>query len=164
VRQLLILRHAKSSWADSSKDDWHRPLNERGLRDAPRVGEWLRARSLVPDLIITSDAVRARTTAQAVATSAGYAQELIIEPPLYLATPADVIEVLNRVPDEAARSVMIVGHNPGLEDVIEQLTGETHGLPTAALVQLELPIDSWKDVDLSIGATVVDTWQPKDLN
>jgi phosphohistidine phosphatase len=164
VRQLLILRHAKSSWANSSLDDWHRPLNERGLRDAPRVGEWLRARSLVPDLILTSDAIRARTTAQAVAASAGYARELGIEPSLYLATPADIITVVNRVPDDTARSVMIVGHNPGLEDLIEQLTGEGRDLPTAALVHLELLTDSWRDLDVSGGATIVNAWQPKGVN
>ena len=164
MRQLLILRHAKSSWANSSLDDWHRPLNERGLRDAPRVGEWLRAQSLVPDLIIASDAVRARTTAQMVATSAGYARELAVEPSLYLATPKDIIAVLNGVPDDTARSVMIVGHNPGLEDLIEQLTGEGRDLPTAALVHLELLTDSWRDLDLSGGATIVDAWQPKGVN
>jgi phosphohistidine phosphatase len=164
MRQLLILRHAKSSWANSSLDDWHRPLNERGRRDAPRVGEWLRTQSLVPDLIITSDAVRARTTAQVVATSAGYARELGVEPSLYLATPADIIAVLNAVPDDTVRSVMIVGHNPGLEDLIEQLTGEGRDLPTAALVHLEIPTDSWRDLDISVGATIVDAWQPKGVN
>jgi phosphohistidine phosphatase len=162
VRQLLILRHAKSSWADPALDDWQRPLNERGLRDAPRVGDVLRRRSLVPDLIITSDAVRARTTAQAVAQSAGYTRELLVAPSLYHATPDDVIEVLKSVPDDAANRVMIVGHNPGLEDLIEQLTGESRGLPTAALVQLDLPIDRWSQLDISMGATVVDAWQPKD--
>ena len=162
VRQLLILRHAKSSWADASLDDWQRPLNERGLRDAPRVGDLLRERSLVPDLIISSDAVRARTTAQIVAKSAGYTRELMVAPTLYHATPSDVIEVLNDVDDDA-QSVMIVGHNPGLEDLIEQLTGEAHGLPTAALMQLEIGIDRWSALDISIGATIVDAWQPKDL-
>ena len=160
MRQLLILRHAKSSWADASLDDWQRPLNERGVRDAPRVGDLLRERSLVPDLIISSDAVRARTTAQIVAKTAGYTRELIVAPALYHATPADVIDVLHDV-DDAARSVMIVGHNPGLEDLIEQLTGEAHGLPTAALIQLKLEIDRWSDLDISAGATIVDTWQPE---
>lgn len=162
VRQLLILRHAKSSWADPALDDWQRPLNDRGLRDAPRVGDLLRRRSLVPDLIITSDAVRARTTAQAAARSAGYTRDLLVAPSLYHATPEDVIEVLNSVPEEGANRVMIVGHNPGLEDLIEQLTGESRGLPTAALVLLDLPIDRWNQLDISMGATVVDAWQPKD--
>lgn len=162
MKRLLILRHAKSSWGDSSLADWQRPLNDRGRRDAPRVGALLRDRSLVPDLIITSDAVRARTTAEAVAKASGYTHELVVEPSLYHASPADVIAVLNGVADDAGRSVMIVGHNPGLEDLVEQLTGEDHPLPTAALVQLAVPIDSWSELDTSADATLVDAWQPKD--
>jgi phosphohistidine phosphatase len=162
VKRLLILRHAKSSWADTSMDDWQRPLNDRGLRDAPRVGDLLRNRSLVPDLIITSDAVRARTTAQAVAKAAGYTRDLVVEPSLYHATPDEVIAILNSAPD-AARSVMIVGHNPGLEGVVEQLTGESLGLVTAALVQIAVPIESWSVLDGTAAASVVDTWRPKDL-
>ncbi len=161
MKRLLILRHAKSSWSDASLDDWQRPLNERGLRDAPRVGDLLRNRSLVPDLIITSDAVRARTTAQAVAKAAGYTGELVVEPSLYHATPDEVIAVLNSVSD-TARSVMIVGHNPGLEGVVEQLTGESHSLVTAALVQIAVPIESWSDLDGTAAASIVDTWQPRD--
>src|SRR5688572_6301864 len=129
VKRLFILRHAKSSWSDTSLGDWQRPLNERGLRDAPRVGDLLRQRALVPDLIITSDAVRARATALAVAQSAGYTGELVVEPSLYHAKPDDVIAVLNSMADQAARSVMIVGHNPGLEDLVRQLTGGYYGLP-----------------------------------
>ena len=163
MKRLFILRHAKSSWSDTSLGDWQRPLNERGLRDAPRVGDLLRQRALVPDLIITSDAVRARATALAVAQSAGYTGELVVEPSLYHAAPDDVIAVLNSVADQAARSVMIVGHNPGLEDLVHQLTGEHYGLPTATLVQLALPIDRWTDLDTAAGATLVDAWQPKQL-
>ena len=121
----------------------------------------LRERSIIPDLIVTSDAVRARTTAEAVAQSAGYTGELIVEPSLYHASPDEVIVVLNAVPD-AARSVMIVGHNPGLASLITQLTNEYHDLPTAAFVQIDLPIDRWSQLDLSSSATVVDTWQPKE--
>lgn len=161
MKQLLILRHAKSSWGDSSLADWERPLSERGVSDAPRVGELLRTRSIVPDLVITSDALRARTTAKAVAESAGYKRNLVIKPSLYLANPDDIIAVLSSLADDAAGSVMIVGHNPGLEDLIEQLTGEQHEMPTAALMQLALPIDRWGDLDASIPATVKDYWRPK---
>jgi phosphohistidine phosphatase len=160
VKRLLILRHAKSSWADSSMDDWQRPLNERGYRDAPRVGEWLRERSRVPDIIITSDAVRAHTTAQAVAKAAGYSRDIVTDPALYHATPADVIDVLLGVAD-AAHTVLIVGHNPGLEEVVRQLTGEHHGLVTAALVELDVPIDRWSELDGGITAAIVETWQPR---
>lgn len=162
MKRLLILRHAKSSWSDASLDDWQRPLNERGRRDAPRVGDLLRDRSLIPDVIITSDAVRARTTAQAVAKAAGYSREIVVDPSLYHATPEDVLAVLNGVRDEAARTVLIVGHNPGLEDLVQQLTGQYHGLATAALVELAVPIDRWSELDSTIAASLVDTWQPRD--
>lgn len=159
VKRLLILRHAKSSWADSSQDDWHRPLNERGQQDAPRVGKWLSERSVVPDVIITSDAVRARTTAQAVAKTAGYTHELIVEPALYLATPDDVIAVLNAVKEDA-QVVMIVGHNPGLEEMVRRLTGDYLGLVTAAIADLEVPIARWSDLNGETRASIVDRWQP----
>jgi phosphohistidine phosphatase len=161
VKRLLILRHAKSSWADSSQDDWQRPLNARGLRDAPRVGQWLRERGVMPDIIITSDAVRARTTAQAVATAAGYPRDIVTDPSLYHAKPGDLLDALNGVRDGAG-TVLIVGHNPGLEDFVLLLTGEHHGLVTTALVELDLPIDRWSDLDGTIGASIVGTWQPRD--
>ena len=161
MKRLLILRHAKSSWNDASLRDWERPLNDRGRRDAPRVGEWLRDHSRQPDAIITSDAVRARTTAEAVATAAGYSREIVIEPSLYHATPRAVLDVLTAVPDEA-QTVLIVGHNPGLEDLVRQLTGEYHALATAALVELEVPIGHWSELDGTIAASVVATAHPGD--
>ncbi len=81
--------------------------------------------ALVPDLIVTSDAVRARTTAQAVAEAAGYDREIVVDPRLYHANPDDLLAVLQGLSDDSARA-MIVGHNPGLEDLIERLAGEHH--------------------------------------
>ena len=161
MKRLLTLRHAKSSWADGSIDDWQRSLNERGHRDAPRAGEWLRERNLVPDLIITSDAIRARTTAEVVAEASGYSDTILLEPLLYGASPAAVIEVLNEVSDEV-RSVMIVGHNPGLEELVGALSGEPHGMPTAGLFVFDVPIARWRDLDLAIDAAIVETWRPRD--
>jgi phosphohistidine phosphatase len=162
-RRLLILRHAKSSWAEEGLDDWERPLNERGERDAPRVGELLRQQSLVPDLIITSDAVRAETTARTVAKAARYKGKVVQSPDLYHATPDAIIEVIRQTPDAAARTVMIVGHNPSLEDLVAQLTGERVDLPTAALVHIALPVDQWHDVEATKSARLVDIWRPRDL-
>ena len=161
MKQLLILRHAKSDWKDTSLDDWARPLNDRGRRDAPRVGEWLRDHSRQSDVIITSDAVRARTTAEAVAKAAGYSREIVIEPSLYHATPKVVLDVLADVGDEA-QTVLVVGHNPGLEDLVRQLTGEFHALATAALVELEVPVGHWSELDHTTAAAVLQTWRPGD--
>lgn len=160
MKRLLILRHAKSSWADSSQDDWHRPLNERGQQDAPRVGKWLSERSVLPDVIITSDAVRARTTAQAVAKTARYTRDLIVEPALYLAKPDTILDVLRSVKD-AESIVMIVGHNPGLEELVGQLTGDYLGLATAAIVDIELSIEHWSELDSTTTGSTVDGWQPR---
>ena len=163
MKTLLILRHAKSGWNDSSLEDRDRPLNARGRRDAPRMGDVLRDESLIPDVIISSDAVRAQTTALAVAEAAGYTRDVVIDQRLYLASPEDLLAVLRVRPDADANIVMIVAHNPGLEDLIAQLTGERHDLPTATLVQLALSIDTWDALDASIRATLVDIWRPKEL-
>jgi phosphohistidine phosphatase len=162
MKTLLVLRHAKSSWNDPTRDDHERPLNTRGLRDAPRMGELMRGHGLLPDVVISSDAVRARLTAVAVAKSARYAGEILLDPRLYLADPADILSLLRTV-RENAETVMIVGHNPGLEDLLEHLTGERHDLPTAALVQIVLPIDRWRDLKRSTRGTLVGRWRPKAL-
>ena len=160
MKRLLILRHAKSSWADSSQDDWQRPLNERGVRDAPRVGEWLRKRAIMPDLIVSSDAVRARSTAQAAAAALGYARDIVTHPSLYHAKPADVFDVLHEVAGDA-HTVLIVGHNPGLEELIHQITGEHHGMVTTALVVLDVQVDRWSDRDGTTPASIAETWEPR---
>jgi phosphohistidine phosphatase len=162
MKVLLILRHAKSSWSDSGLPDHERPLNKRGERDARRMGELVCEQRLIPDLIISSDAVRAAMTAEAVGEAAGYAGKILFDPRLYAASPDDIIAVLRTVKANAG-TVMIVGHNPGLEDLIEQLTGEQHGLPTAALAEIRLPIARWRDLDASTRGSLLDLWRPKEM-
>ena len=162
MKTLLVLRHAKSSWDDPGLDDHERPLNKRGRRDAPRMGELVREYGLIPDVVISSDAVRARLTAEAVVEAARYAGEIQMDRNLYLAHPADILSVLRTV-RESAETVMIVGHNPGLEALVEQLTGEPQDLPTAALAQIRLPIDRWRDLKLSTRGTLVGLWRPNEL-
>lgn len=161
--QLLVLRHAKSSWADQHTDDWERPLTERGVRDATRVGQFLRRRSLIPALILSSDAVRAQTTAQLVADASGYSGKIALSPALYHARPEVAIEVLQKTPKQDAPLVMVVAHNPGLEDLVTQLTGEHVGLSTATLVHIGLPVERWPDLEPSRAATLIDLWHPADL-
>ena len=162
MKTLLVLRHAKSSWNDPTVDDHDRPLNGRGTRDAPRMGQLVHELGLAPDVIISSDAVRARVTAAAVADALGVADEIRLERRLYLATPSDIIAVLRSVPVSAA-TAMIVGHNPGLEQLAERLTGEANELPTAALAQISLPIERWRDLKLSTRGKLLGLWRPKEL-
>jgi phosphohistidine phosphatase len=158
----LLLRHAKSSWADPALDDHQRPLNQRGRRDAPRMGNFVREFRLTPDIIISSDAVRARLTAEAFAEAALYTDKILLDPRLYLAGPSAIVTVLRTV-RENAETVMIVGHNPGLEELVARLTGEPNHMPTAALAQIALPIDRWLDLDVSTGGTLLALWRPKDI-
>ena len=162
MKTLLVLRHAKSSWSDPALDDHERPLNKRGRRDGPRMGELVREYGLIPDIVIASDAVRAQLTAERVAEAARYAGEIRLDRHLYMAGPAEILSLLPTV-GENAETVMIVGHNPGLEKLVEQLTGERQDLPTAALAQIVLPIDQWRDLKRSTRGTLVGLWRPEEL-
>lgn len=161
MKTLLVLRHAKSSWDDPALDDHVRPLNARGERDAPRMGKLVREHGLIPDVIISSDAVRARLTAEAVAKAARYPGKILVDRRLYGAEPGDIIAVLRTVQEAKTGTVMIVGHNPGLAELVAQLTGEHEDLPTAALAQIELPIDRWRDLKTSTRGTLLGLWRPK---
>jgi len=163
MKTLLVLRHAKSSWNDPALDDHERPLNKRGRRDGPQMGELVRDYRLIPGVIISSDAVRARMTAEAVAEAARYAGKILLDPRLYMANPAGILSVLRTVPETGARTVMIVGHNPGLEELVAQLTGDQQDLPTATLAQIALPIGQWRDLTLSTRGTLLGLWRPKEL-
>jgi phosphohistidine phosphatase len=164
MRTLLVMRHAKSSWDDSRRPDHERPLNRRGERDAPRMGDLVNEQGLTPDVLLSSDAVRARTTAEAVAVAAGCSAAIRLEPRLYLAAAKDIYAVLHAIEDAGSRTVMIVGHNPGLEEFVAQLTGEREALPTAAIAHIVVPIDRWQDLDDSTRGSLVDLWLPRELS
>ncbi len=140
-----------------------RLLNKRGRRDAPRMGELVREYRLIPDVIISSDAVRARMTAEAVAEAARYPGEILLDPRLYMANPAGILSLLRTVPETRARTVMIVGHNPGLEELVARLTGDQQDLPTATLAHIALPAAQWRDLKLSTHGTLLGLWRPKEL-
>ncbi|MGD2077873.1 MAG: histidine phosphatase family protein [Chloroflexota bacterium] len=162
MKTLLILRHAKSSWSDASLSDHERPLNKRGRRDAPKMGTLLAHEQLTPDIIITSSARRALDTAEAVAAESGYGGSLIVSRALYHAEPDDYLAEA-RENGGAHEIVMIVGHNPGIEDLVEQLTGEWHRMPTAALAEVRLAIEEWSSLEDDATGRLEDLWLPRDL-
>ena len=163
MKTLLILRHAKSSWQDSGLDDHDRPLNKRGKQAAPQMGRLLKAQDLVPGVIISSTAKRARKTAELVAENCGYAGSVEVNQQLYLASAGQAIAVLTELYHDEAR-VMLVGHNPGVEELLEVFTGEVAAMPTAALAQVELPIDQWQSLSLSTEGTLINLWRPRELD
>jgi phosphohistidine phosphatase len=163
MKTLLLLRHAKSSWDDPEQADHDRPLNRRGQRDAPRMGQLLADEHLLPDLILCSSARRAQETAAKVVESSGCEGQLQIRGDLYQASPATMIEALAAVPREAHR-VMVIGHNPGLEETLALLTGRQERLPTAALAQIALKIVNWRDLKPGTRGELVALWQPRELS
>ena len=162
MKTLLILRHAKSSWKDDALPDHDRPLNKRGKADAPHMGALLRREELLPDLILCSTAKRARTTAELAAEESGYEGELRLSRELYSFDAEPYLEALTEL-DNEYRSVMIVGHNPAMEELIEALAGQYERMPTAALAQIDLPIESWSDLDDEVGGRLVSLWRPREL-
>ena len=165
TRELLILRHAKSDWSTASLSDFERPLAGRGNKDAPRVGEWLRQQDLVPDAVVSSPAERAKQTALKVCEAMGVGKKPILwEMDIYAADEAALRKVLARCPAKADR-ILLIGHNPGLEDLLLFLAGDKVAippdgklLPTAAVARLRMPRD-WKD--LSSGcARLLEIWRP----
>lgn len=163
MKTLLVLRHAKSSWKDESLTDHERPLNQRGIGDAPVMGKLLRKQELVPELIISSSAKRALATAKLVAEACGYEEKIAVSQDFYMGDPDDYFGRLRLVPDNLTR-VMIVGHNPGMEELVADLTGHYERLPTAALAEIELPVDSWMQLTGVTEGRLVNLWHPRGLS
>jgi phosphohistidine phosphatase len=162
MKTLLILRHAKSSWNNPELADIDRPLNKRGKRDAPRIGALLREEDLIPDIIISSPAVRARKTAKAVSKASGYEGKIEINEDYYPGYTESFIESFYSL-EERIGSVMIVAHNPGLEEFLYDLTGESVRLPTSALAQVLLPIDEWFELEERTEGKLINLWRVKEL-
>lgn len=167
-RELLILRHAKSDWGSGAQADFDRPLSRRGKHDAPRIGSWLYREGLVPDHVVSSPAERARQTTLKVCKGLDIGKKHIVwDPDLYEASVSDLLAALARCPSHAA-TVLLVGHNPGLEELMQHLVGDdlempADGklLPTAALARLEMPED-WGRLDQGC-AQLVSVCRPKGL-
>jgi phosphohistidine phosphatase len=162
MKTLLLLRHAKSSWADDRLSDFDRPLNDRGRRDAPRMGGRLRQDDLVPDLIIASPAKRAATTARLVAEAASYEGEIRHAAELYMADPQTYLDVARGAEDNVS-ILMLVGHNPGIEECVTSLAGHDETMPTAALACFRLPIDRWPELQDEGPYELANLWRPKEL-
>jgi phosphohistidine phosphatase len=160
----MLLRHAKSSWKDSDVEDHDRPLNKRGKKTAPQMGRLLSTEDLVPDLILSSTAVRARDTAKAVAKAASYEGPIELLDSLYLATAGKLMdEAQSHTPDSVGR-LLLVGHNPGMEDLVGILSGKREAFPTGALAVFAIGIPRWKDLELGIEAKLVKVYRPKEMS
>jgi len=168
MKTLYLLRHAKSSWSTAAVDDYNRPLNSRGERATHLMGTWMAQNALIPDQILCSSAKRARQTITRVLEHLPAPPEVVFDDALYLAAPAQLMARV-RASDNALASLMLVGHNPGLEQLALGLAGRgrrreavARKFPTASLAVLEFPTDDWRDVAIGEG-TLTDFVTPKEL-
>ncbi|MBF0623856.1 MAG: histidine phosphatase family protein [Magnetococcales bacterium] len=145
-RELILLRHGKSDWKTEAGSDFDRPLAERGLRDAPRMGRWLAREGLKPDHFVSSPAQRARQTALLIGRELGVPVDAIRwDSRIYAAEVSDLLQVLADAPPQAHR-VLLVGHNPGLELLLGHLAAMTDGVvKTATAILLDMATD-WRSL------------------
>ena len=161
MKTLLLLRHAKSSWKQPELHDHDRPLNKRGKKEALKVGAYLKDHDLVPDLILSSTARRAHDTAQTVAEESGFSGQVDLYQDLYLSDASCYLDILSCLPEDANR-VLVVGHNPDLEELLTLLTDVAEHLPTASLAQVDLPITSWQEFNEAIDGRLQLLWIPRE--
>jgi phosphohistidine phosphatase len=168
MKTIYLLRHAKSSWANPEIGDLDRPLATRGQRATEKIANHLREHGVKPALVLCSSARRTRETLALVAPALGSAAELVFEEGLYAASAADLLSRLRRIP-KTTPSVMIVGHNPGLQDLALSLCGRgvllarlREGFPTTALAILRSPITSWSELRPR-DAELIDFVAPREL-
>lgn len=160
MKTLYLLRHAKSSWAEEGIADFDRPLNNRGLKAAPFMGELIAKKGLVPSIAISSPANRARGTAELIKENGGINPDIRFDDRVYEASPQTLRRIVAGI-DDSHESALILGHNPGLEGLIYFVTGHLEPMPTAALAILSLNIDSWSAVDANTGE-IVRVYRPRE--
>jgi phosphohistidine phosphatase len=165
MKTLLLARHGKSSWDDSDLSDFERPLNSRGRRDAPLMGRLLKQLGTAPDLIITSPANRAFTTARIIAGALDYPLERIaVREQLYEATSNDILSVVQSL-DEGLNTVLLFGHNPGLMLFCNLLVSPgINDLPTCGIAGIHCNVDSWNDVAAGNGGLFLYEYPKKYAN
>lgn len=155
MKTIYLHRHAKSSWDHDDLTDFERPLNERGMRDAPAMGRRLKESGDRIDAILSSPAERAFTTARAVGAALDFSEKDILQiRSLYLPSVENILEVINTL-NEDWDSVILFGHNPGFTDAVGYFTDEhLDNMPTAGVAKIEFPFDSWKLVSAGTGRLI----------
>ncbi|MFC6356019.1 SixA phosphatase family protein [Luethyella okanaganae] len=159
MRTLVLIRHAKSSWDTVGLADHDRPLNDRGRRDAPRMGRRLARRGTVPDLIVTSSAVRARSTAELIASELGAgtvveAARIAVDERLYASSVEELALVIRSLDDDLG-CVALVGHNPEISELARRFSNEIDEMPTTAVVELSFDLASWADFGVTAPTMVL---------
>ncbi len=163
MKKLILMRHGKSDWTDDALNDFDRTLNERGFKASSKMGEVLKSKNIIPDLILSSPAVRAKTTAELFAKSIGYQKEINFVDDFYFGVDESIIEEAKKT-DNSVQTLMIVGHNPTMEEITSRLTldNEYVVFKTATIVVFSVPINKWSGLKNEI-CEIEMTLYPKDF-
>jgi phosphohistidine phosphatase len=146
MKTLILVRHAKSSWDDPSLDDRDRPLNGRGKKDAPAMGERLAKLGIEPELMVSSPAVRALTTAEIFAKALDFKRKkIMVDEQIYASSPAILLKRIHAIDDEV-KCAMLFGHNPELSDLAHDFSPQIDDLPTCAVVELHFDVKTWLQI------------------
>lgn len=163
MKTLLLMRHAKSSWAEAGLTDFERPLKKRGEKASRLMGRLLQVNNLVPDHVLSSSAERAQTTARLVLTELSPPPALELRDELYHASSRALVKFI-RATDDRYGSVLLIAHNPGLEELLELWTREYVRFPTAAIALFRFDVDRWSQIELESTVTCARLWKPKELD
>jgi phosphohistidine phosphatase len=145
MKKLYIIRHAKSSWKDLSLSDFGRPLNKRGIKDALIIGQMIKRENILPDIIISSPAKRANSTACIIANELEYTKSISFDSNIYEAGLSTLQNIIGHI-DNTNESVFLFGHNPGLGMLADSLVGIYDNIPTCGVVAIEFTCSQWKDI------------------
>ena len=159
MKTLYLIRHAKSSWKDLGLDDFERPLNKRGKKSAPLMGKRLKKRKVKPDMILSSPAKRAKSTAKIIAKKVNYPTEIVYNKDIYEASPNTLHKILTKQ-DDQHEVVFIIGHNPGLNMLVGKYVNFYENIPTCGILKIEFDCDRWVSIDEE-NATLISFDYPK---
>ena len=153
MKRLILVRHAKSDWADAGLSDHERPLNSRGKKDAPRMAKAAAEQTVAPDIIVSSSAKRAITTAKAFAKEFNYSENNIdVRDDVYSADWRSCLNIINSINDSDCRVAMLVGHNPFITELADRLTRQSFGnVPTCGVIMIDFDVASWAEVSTGLG-------------
>lgn len=161
MKKLFIIRHAKSDWGDENLDDFDRPLNEKGIKDCALVGKYLKQKNKKIDIILSSPALRAHTTAKLLAKELDFNKNIMQNQYIYEPFVAAIQELISYIHDDNDTAIL-VGHNPGVSTLAYMLCDSREELKTASIVEISFSCDSWMDVNKN-NATFISYTKPKDL-
>jgi len=146
MKKLYIIRHAKSSWKDMNLDDFDRPLNKRGKLNAPFMGEKLKDKNVLPDLILSSPALRAKSTAIMIAKKIKYTKKIIFNEDIYESTPSKLHKILTKINDKNS-IIFLFGHNPEINMLAENYVDFEENIVTCGVVEIEFNCKKWIDIN-----------------